>query len=318
MSDTKIIAISAGDWASGVVGFDCEQEGFYFRFVRTLYQFDGRVPDDDERMAKRMSLSLRVYRRLKSFLVAEGKITVSDGFLSNKRVDADLAAIAERREKAREDGRKGAEARKEKARSEAGLPEVSTKFAGSLPEVSTKLGGNLDETSPQVLGNANEINDATIASPSPSPTPTPMGGRVEEKEPPSSPAIADPFLAEVKAAFNGSTDRLIRTVTNWDGVYGTRQKSVEYLSTVLIDYGSDAVLSAFRFVEQKSDQGHVRDPRAMFEKTLATKNRQRDEAARNQKPKPHTFDAQLSRMERDRREKERIERETLAQWGVAS
>lgn len=139
------ISLHIGDWLGGTVGMTPEQEGAYFRFLAHLYQRGKPLPDDDRLMARVMSLSLRVWKRLKSDLVALGKIIIRAGSLTNNRFEKERQKRAEEMRKRSE----AAQARWAKSR------EVSAKFAPSLGETSGKLGANVVEKS-------NKINDVPI------------------------------------------------------------------------------------------------------------------------------------------------------------
>lgn len=125
-----------GDYITGTMGMQLEQEGAYMRFLVRLYQRGKPLPDDDRYMATCMNLSVRVWRRVRDGLIAVGKIIAKCGCLTNSRFERErqirAATIRKQAEAAR--------LRWERERSEKmGLTEVSAKFAGSLDETSPKL-----------------------------------------------------------------------------------------------------------------------------------------------------------------------------------
>jgi uncharacterized protein YdaU (DUF1376 family) len=120
-----------------------------------LYDRGKPLPDDDALVARMMELSTRVWRRIRSVLMASGKIIVRNSAITNLRFEE------ERRKRAFELQRSSnaAKQRWAKVRGETpisqSLEEVLPKFAGSLDQTSNKLSSNFD-------GKPNEINDFSI------------------------------------------------------------------------------------------------------------------------------------------------------------
>lgn len=81
----------------------------------------------------------------------------------------------------------------------------------------------------------------------------------------------DPNFDKCRLAFNGSTGRIIDELKNSEGPYGTKARAAAWLADTLDDYGADAILDAFRFLERCRGNGQsIRDPRSFI-----TKNAQR-------------------------------------------
>jgi uncharacterized protein YdaU (DUF1376 family) len=76
---------------AGMTELTLEQIGAYNLILDLLYQRDGVVRDDDRMVAHAISIDLRLYRRVKTELVAAGKVRNRDGFLSANGVDVVLA-----------------------------------------------------------------------------------------------------------------------------------------------------------------------------------------------------------------------------------
>lgn len=141
-----------GDYITGTMGMQLEQEGAYIRFLMRLYQRGKPLPDDDRFMATCMNLSLRVWKRIRDALISVGKIIAKAGCLTNARFEKERQLRAETIQKQAEAARlRWAKQRAEKM----GLAEVSAKFAGSLDETSPKLFQSTEE-------NINEINGSFI------------------------------------------------------------------------------------------------------------------------------------------------------------
>ncbi len=125
-----------GDYITGTMGMQLEQEGAYIRFLMRLYQRGKPLPDDDRFMAMAMNLSIRVWKRVKDGLIAVGKIIAKAGYLTNSRFEKERQIRAETM-------RKQAEAARTRWQNErqakGGLDKVSGKFAGNLDETSPKL-----------------------------------------------------------------------------------------------------------------------------------------------------------------------------------
>ena len=149
-----------GDYTLGTQGMSLELEGGYQRFLMRLYARGKPLPDDDSIMASIMSLSTRVWRRIKMALVEMGKIIVRSGCLTNERFERERLKRAEELRKRS----LAAQARWQAEREKAALSKrvektnlatetpVSAKFEPSLPETSGKLSGKSDEKTNEING----------------------------------------------------------------------------------------------------------------------------------------------------------------------
>lgn len=143
-----------GDYITGTMGMQLEQEGAYIRFLMRLYQRGKPLPDDDRFMAMCMNLSIRVWKRVRDGLVAVGKIIARAGCLTNARFEKERQQRAEMMRKQAE----AARLRWQRQRAEKmGLAEVSPKFGESLDETSPKL-------SEFIAKKPNEISASPITS----------------------------------------------------------------------------------------------------------------------------------------------------------
>lgn len=137
------------DWILGTQDFSCELEGAYCRFCLRLYQIGRPLPDDDRAMSMRMSLSLRVWKRLKTELVRLGKIIVRNGYLTNSRFEKEREERAATLRKHSQGAIEMHERRRAKAATRAASPD---KFGQKSAQTSAKLDRNIDEK-------LNKIND---------------------------------------------------------------------------------------------------------------------------------------------------------------
>ena len=142
-----------GDYTLGTQGMSLEHEGAYQRFLMRLYARGKPLPDDDSIMAPIMSLSTRVWRRIKAALVEMGKIIVRAGCLTNERFEKERLKRADQLRKRSLAAQARWQAEREKAASEASVETtnsttettVSPKFEPSLPETSAKFSQNVGE-----------------------------------------------------------------------------------------------------------------------------------------------------------------------------
>lgn len=135
------------DWLKGTSDMSLEIEGAYKRFLTQLYKWGRPLRDDDAFMAKRMAISLRVWKRVKSVLVEGGKIIVKSGYLTNSRFEKERAERAAAI-RAHAEGALAMHARRKG---------VSSKLGPNLAQTSAKLHRNPDEK-------PNEINAPDLLS----------------------------------------------------------------------------------------------------------------------------------------------------------
>lgn len=75
----------------GVAQLTLEETGAYILVLNLLYSRDGDLPDDDAYISKVLHIQSRTWRKVKSALMAKGKIwQTSDGLLMAKRVENTL------------------------------------------------------------------------------------------------------------------------------------------------------------------------------------------------------------------------------------
>lgn len=79
------------DWAGAVIGFTLEQRGFYFECLRRMWERKGGLVDEVKWLAAAISCDPRTVRRLRSFLINQGKLRSINGLLINSRAMRDIA-----------------------------------------------------------------------------------------------------------------------------------------------------------------------------------------------------------------------------------
>lgn len=142
-----------GDYIIGTQGMSLEHEGAYQRFLMRLYARGKPLPDDDGIMASIMSLSTRVWRRIRETLVNLGKIIVKAGCLTNARFERERIKRSEQLKKRSQAAHtRWAMDRENNTEKERDAARVSLKFAPSLPETSPKLPENVPEKHNKING----------------------------------------------------------------------------------------------------------------------------------------------------------------------
>lgn len=131
-----VMPVNVGDVTTELAGLSLEEEGLTHRLWRQLWIAGGAFPDDDHRIARRLNVDVRVYRRIIEALVARGIVERSQGVITSRQTTEQLDAVAARREAAAQAGAQGAEARKANAVRQALSPEVRPTSAKSSADVS--------------------------------------------------------------------------------------------------------------------------------------------------------------------------------------
>jgi uncharacterized protein YdaU (DUF1376 family) len=77
-------------WKDGTRKLTPEQRGIYVDLLTYIYDADGPIEDDLRDLANLLRVDLRVWKRVRSELIALGKIEASEGYLSNGRAASEL------------------------------------------------------------------------------------------------------------------------------------------------------------------------------------------------------------------------------------
>lgn len=92
------------DWLSGTRGLTPAETGVYVTLVCMMYENDGQLVRNDNRLARRCGCTSAAFKKIIDNLLAEKKFVESagglNGFLSNERVQKELAERANRVQKA--------------------------------------------------------------------------------------------------------------------------------------------------------------------------------------------------------------------------
>lgn len=90
------------DWLAGTRGLSAEETGVYITLICHMYDMAGPVERDDDRMHRLCGTgSKKTFQKVLDYLIGEGKITETDGYLCNERVLLEIEKITKVSEKAR-------------------------------------------------------------------------------------------------------------------------------------------------------------------------------------------------------------------------
>lgn len=144
---------------AGMAELTFKQRGAYNSLIDLLYSRDGKVPDDDVRVARMISCNWREWAAVKKQLIALGKVWVEDGHLHARRVHGTLKEASEFAQRQ--------SARASKRWSCGTLPPLK---GGGEGEVRSRIGSSERVANPE---NPNENNEAPMR-PRNAITPTPI------------------------------------------------------------------------------------------------------------------------------------------------
>lgn len=101
MSEGPWFKFFASDWIAGVGDLTAAERGVYITLLAAIYDKDGNVRYDEARLARLCGCPKAAFRRAFEALVAEGKLSVVEGKVSNQRAKSVLTEREIRSEKAR-------------------------------------------------------------------------------------------------------------------------------------------------------------------------------------------------------------------------
>lgn len=224
------------DWRSGTraCGMSMELRGFYSECLDAMWEVQGPLPKDAKALSMLLGSNPRQVRALMAKLLALGKMVETEVGYHNQRMLSEI--IQDQTE----------------AQSSATGARVEVESRSKIPKNPINSTRDLEQSradKEQIDGQGDEIPAHA------GPVVCPSG----------------PLFAKVKLAFNGSTERMLIDIRNWQGVYGTKAKATEWLAEALDDFGADALLSAYRMVSRDLAKGEkIRDPLAKLSRTAQT------------------------------------------------
>ena len=96
------------NFISGTIRLTLEEKGAYSMILDCIYDNEGPIEDVPQRIAHLCGCSTRKWKVIREKLIQEGKISVSDGFISNERAEKEILKNRNEGEKLAENGAKGA------------------------------------------------------------------------------------------------------------------------------------------------------------------------------------------------------------------
>lgn len=78
------------DFFGGCIGMTFEQKAAYALVLDLIFEYDGKLLEDDRFIAGVLSLSVRRWNSLKRDLVLFGKLQIIDGFIHNRRATNEM------------------------------------------------------------------------------------------------------------------------------------------------------------------------------------------------------------------------------------
>lgn len=103
------------DFIHGTMALSLEEKGAYSLCLDLIYDRGGPIPDDERWIAGVCGVSARRWRGIRSRLIEAGKLTASDGFLTNARAQLEIVSAEISSRKLAESGSKGGRKRAENA-----------------------------------------------------------------------------------------------------------------------------------------------------------------------------------------------------------
>ena len=132
----------------GVVGLNPAEIGAYWVACSLMYSRGGSITDDDAWISRACGCNPRTWRAIKDRLVAAGKLTIRDGFISNSRVIREI----ERAQKRLKQSRNAAEA-SANARLDVAEPEAQPNDRNDLDGAAASINDELSPTTNYQLTN---------------------------------------------------------------------------------------------------------------------------------------------------------------------
>lgn len=99
MSDEKAawVKFYPSDWLAGTRGMSAAETGVYITLIALMYEREGLVELNVARLARMCGTSNAAFKKTLDVLIEDGKVTLSDGQLSQKRVLEELSNTQKRR-----------------------------------------------------------------------------------------------------------------------------------------------------------------------------------------------------------------------------
>lgn len=90
------------DFFEGTIGMPLEFKGPYRLVIDLIYMQGGKLPDDARYISGHLGCSVKLWNKVRDYLISAGKIDARNGVLGNFRADAELETLAKFQDKQRE------------------------------------------------------------------------------------------------------------------------------------------------------------------------------------------------------------------------
>jgi uncharacterized protein YdaU (DUF1376 family) len=103
-SDMSImhIAFYPSDWLAGTANMSASEKGVYITLISLIYQAAGPIKMEVDRLQRSCGCATKKqFRTILEYLIHDGKVTLLEGFLSNKRAEKEIKNVITRSAKAR-------------------------------------------------------------------------------------------------------------------------------------------------------------------------------------------------------------------------
>jgi len=81
------------DFIEGTIGLDLEAKGAYSILLDLIYMQGGQLPDDERYISGLLGCKVGKWKSIRERLIDTGKISISDGKISNSRADLELKGL---------------------------------------------------------------------------------------------------------------------------------------------------------------------------------------------------------------------------------
>lgn len=87
------VAFYPSDWLAGTRGMSSHETGVYITLIAMMYEMQGPIQRDDKRLARACGCQSGHFKRALEYLIDEGKITVENDTLFNRKAKVELEKV---------------------------------------------------------------------------------------------------------------------------------------------------------------------------------------------------------------------------------
>ena len=230
----------AQDWIEATRHMTLEERGAYIDVICFIMQAEGRLPDNDTRMAYQMHISARKWRSVKAKLVDHQKINVSDGLIINERCLRELDALLTQRQNVSEAATSRERTKRESAPNQTRVSAEKTQKPNEINETNTTA---VDIA--RVRAVAKDLDSD-------------LENRKKDTTTPSQQEAKSVVVGEEISGLNGATVLMVETLAGWIRPGNPdRRTAREWLGGTVKIYGSEITKSGFAVMQSKFASGDI-------------------------------------------------------------